>query len=84
MEAACQMLLLLVTAFLLNSFFIHGRDITARKLDKPPKGTIKTIKWDNGDIFDCIDIYKQPAFEHPNLKNHKLQLLARLKPLEYS
>ncbi|KAK7321484.1 hypothetical protein VNO77_32181 [Canavalia gladiata] len=26
-----------------------------------------------GDIVDCIDIYKQPAFDHPLLKNHKLQ-----------
>nr|BAW35438.1 C-terminal peptidase [Nepenthes alata] len=74
MGAACRMLLLLVAAFLLNSSFIHGRDITARKLAKPPKATIKTIRWDNGDIFDCVDIYKQPAFEHPKLKNHKLQM----------
>ncbi|RZB70112.1 hypothetical protein D0Y65_039419 [Glycine soja] len=26
-----------------------------------------------GDIIDCIDINKQPAFDHPLLKNHKLQ-----------
>ncbi|KAK7321485.1 hypothetical protein VNO77_32184 [Canavalia gladiata] len=26
-----------------------------------------------GDTVDCIDIYKQPAFDHPLLKNHKLQ-----------
>lgn len=24
--------------------------------------------------FDCVDIYKQPAFRHPLLKNHKIQL----------
>ncbi|XP_019100834.1 PREDICTED: uncharacterized protein LOC104789253 [Camelina sativa] len=23
--------------------------------------------------FDCVDIYKQPAFQHPLLKNHKIQ-----------
>ncbi|TKY56706.1 hypothetical protein E2542_SST21152 [Spatholobus suberectus] len=26
-----------------------------------------------GDIIDCIDIYKQLAFDHPLLKSHKLQ-----------
>lgn len=24
--------------------------------------------------FDCVDIYKQPGFQHPRLKNHKIQL----------
>ncbi|VVB02178.1 unnamed protein product [Arabis nemorensis] len=27
----------------------------------------------NIDDFDCVDIYKQPAFQHPLLKNHKIQ-----------
>lgn len=27
-----------------------------------------------GYIVDCIDIYKQPAFDHPLLKDHKLQV----------
>ncbi|KAM6576082.1 hypothetical protein CsatB_027919 [Cannabis sativa] len=25
----------------------------------------------HGDIYDCIDFYEQPAFDHPLLKNHK-------------
>ncbi|XP_023636778.1 uncharacterized protein LOC111830071 [Capsella rubella] len=25
------------------------------------------------DHFDCVDIYKQPAFQHPMLKHHKIQ-----------
>ncbi|GFP81994.1 hypothetical protein PHJA_000342700, partial [Phtheirospermum japonicum] len=29
---------------------------------------------EDGDIIDCIDIYQQPAFDHPALRNHKLQL----------
>ncbi|KAM6601355.1 hypothetical protein CsatA_020964 [Cannabis sativa] len=28
---------------------------------------------DDGDVIDCVDIYKQPAFDHPLLKNHTLQ-----------
>ena len=31
---------------------------------------------EDGDIIDCIDIYKQPAFNHPALKNHKIQVCA--------
>nr|XP_043622257.1 uncharacterized protein LOC122593865 [Erigeron canadensis] len=34
------------------------------------------IKWrsEDGDIIDCVDIYKQPAFNHPALKNHMIQM----------
>ncbi|KAL8234494.1 hypothetical protein R6Q59_020594 [Mikania micrantha] len=28
----------------------------------------------DGDIIDCVDIYKQPAFDHPALKNHTIQM----------
>ncbi|XP_020523023.1 uncharacterized protein LOC110007289 [Amborella trichopoda] len=27
----------------------------------------------DGDVIDCIDIYEQPAFDHPLLKNHIIQ-----------
>ncbi|XP_042387901.1 uncharacterized protein LOC121979997 [Zingiber officinale] len=46
-----------------------------------------------GDLFDCVDMYKQPAFDHPLLKNHTLQLkpsslpkgmkLAKSKPASF-
>ncbi|XP_020209536.1 uncharacterized protein LOC109794503, partial [Cajanus cajan] len=39
-------------------------------INKPP---IKSIHTEFGYIVDCIDINKQPAFDHPLLKNHKLQ-----------
>ncbi|KAL5100676.1 hypothetical protein RYX36_005003 [Vicia faba] len=39
-------------------------------LNKPP---IKSIHTKSGYIIDCVDINKQPAFNHPLLKNHKLQ-----------
>ncbi|KAF5197172.1 Nep-interacting protein [Thalictrum thalictroides] len=32
------------------------------------------LQTEYGDIYDCIDIYKQPAFDHPALKNHKIQM----------
>ena len=31
-----------------------------------------------GDIFDCVDINKQPALDHPLLKNHKVQVYLTL------
>ncbi|VAI16813.1 unnamed protein product [Triticum turgidum subsp. durum] len=34
----------------------------------------KTIQTEDGDIFDCIDIKSQPAFDHPLLRNHSIQL----------
>ncbi|GMJ12236.1 hypothetical protein like AT4G23370 [Hibiscus trionum] len=40
-------------------------------INKPP---IKSFKTDYGDILDCIDIYKQHAFDHPLLKGHKVQM----------
>ncbi|KAJ8755793.1 hypothetical protein K2173_024338 [Erythroxylum novogranatense] len=29
---------------------------------------------DDGDVIDCVDIYKQPALNHPLLKNHTIQM----------
>ncbi|CAL0307646.1 unnamed protein product [Lupinus luteus] len=31
-----------------------------------------------GYIVDCIDINNQPPFDHPLLKNHRLQEVAQL------
>ncbi|XP_062098504.1 protein neprosin-like [Humulus lupulus] len=46
-------------------------DLKLKLLNKPP---LKTIKSSDGDIIDCIDMYKQPAFDHPALKNHTIQM----------
>ncbi|CAI9093620.1 OLC1v1029167C1 [Oldenlandia corymbosa var. corymbosa] len=39
-----------------------------------PSAVIKTIQSEDGDIIDCVDIYKQPALSHPALRNHKIQM----------
>uniref|UniRef100_A0A2N9GWH5 Neprosin PEP catalytic domain-containing protein n=1 Tax=Fagus sylvatica TaxID=28930 RepID=A0A2N9GWH5_FAGSY len=44
-----------------------------RKLKLLNKPAIKSIKSEDEDIIDCVDIYKQPAFDHPALRNHKIQ-----------
>ncbi|KAH0713027.1 hypothetical protein KY289_008986 [Solanum tuberosum] len=36
---------------------------------------IKSIQSEDGDVIDCIDIFKQPALYHPALKNHKIQMI---------
>ncbi|XP_058725650.1 protein neprosin-like [Vicia villosa] len=44
-----------------------------RQLNILNKSPIKSIHTKSGYIVDCVDINKQPAFDHPLLKNHKLQ-----------
>ncbi|CAH2044448.1 unnamed protein product [Thlaspi arvense] len=46
-------------------------DMKLKTLNKP---ALKTIKSQDGDIIDCIDIHKQHAFDHPALRNHKIQM----------
>lgn len=37
-----------------------------------------------GDVYDCIDILKQPSLDHPLLQNHKIQVSYILdSPLRY-
>uniref|UniRef100_A0A151UED3 Neprosin activation peptide domain-containing protein n=1 Tax=Cajanus cajan TaxID=3821 RepID=A0A151UED3_CAJCA len=74
---------LLLVLCLLNSGASHSvhRIQNIKKEDLELKGQLKHINKDYvktihtkfGDIVDCIDIHKQPAFDHPLLKNHKLQ-----------
>uniref|UniRef100_A0ACD5Z567 Uncharacterized protein n=1 Tax=Avena sativa TaxID=4498 RepID=A0ACD5Z567_AVESA len=33
-----------------------------------------TIQMEDGDAYDCIDMDLQPAFNHPLLKDHKIQM----------
>ncbi|CAN8284542.1 unnamed protein product [Cochlearia groenlandica] len=43
-----------------------------KRLNKP---AIKSIKSPDGDIIDCVLITNQPAFTHPLLINHTLQMM---------
>ncbi|XP_038973276.1 uncharacterized protein LOC113460944 [Phoenix dactylifera] len=47
------------------------------RLDKP----VKSIKSPDGDIIDCVHISHQPAFDHPLLKNHTIQMRPSFHPL---
>ncbi|KAG5593237.1 hypothetical protein H5410_043751 [Solanum commersonii] len=70
--------LLVVICFFLSYNSVQG-EIKLSKLEDMEmekqlkllnKPVVKTIKTVYGDIYDCVDFYKQPAFDHPLLKNH--------------
>ncbi|CAL0311321.1 unnamed protein product [Lupinus luteus] len=44
-----------------------------RHLDKINKPSVLTIESPDGDLIDCVHKRKQPALDHPLLKNHKIQ-----------
>ncbi|KAI3835898.1 hypothetical protein MKW92_025534 [Papaver armeniacum] len=46
-----------------------------RQLQILNKKPIKTIMTKSGDTIDCINIHKQSAFDHPLLKDHKIQMV---------
>ncbi|XP_048141312.1 uncharacterized protein LOC115737044 [Rhodamnia argentea] len=48
-------------------------------LNKP---AVKTFVTKDGETIDCVPIHKQPAFDHPLLKDHKIQLEPNLPPFE--
>ncbi|XP_062080060.1 protein neprosin-like [Humulus lupulus] len=52
------------------------------QLERLNKSSVKAIKTQNGDIYDCVDFYKQPAFDHPLLKNHNydFQMMPSSRP----
>ncbi|KAJ1409324.1 hypothetical protein SESBI_22835 [Sesbania bispinosa] len=45
----------------------------SKHLDKINKAPVLTIESPDGDLIDCVHTRKQPAFDHPLLKNHKIQ-----------
>ncbi|PSR96895.1 Very-long-chain 3-oxoacyl-CoA reductase [Actinidia chinensis var. chinensis] len=54
----------------------HGSCVEADKhkhLGLKHKGTVKTIKSGDGDVIDCVDIYKQPAFDNPLIKDLQME-----------
>ncbi|XP_054813491.1 uncharacterized protein LOC129314146 [Prosopis cineraria] len=50
-----------------------------KKLNKP---AAKSIKCPDGDIIDCVSLLKQPAFDHPKLRNHKIKMRPTFRPEE--
>ncbi|KAH9713156.1 NEP-interacting protein 1 [Citrus sinensis] len=66
--------LILLSHTLITSVDGRGVDQFMKNRELPMhKGTVKTIESDDGDVIGCVDIRKQPAFNHPLLKNHTVQ-----------
>ncbi|XP_077251720.1 protein neprosin-like [Tasmannia lanceolata] len=57
----------------LFSFVLIGYGVEGGR-NSSSKVAVKTIKAEYGQIFDCVDINKQPAFDHPLLRNHKIKM----------
>lgn len=80
-EQICGILVAVIfcTMFVYGPFILYSPytednpDIESevRMLNKPP---VETFETEYGDIFDCINIYKQPALDHPFLQNHTIQM----------
>nr|XP_016472462.1 PREDICTED: uncharacterized protein LOC107794482 [Nicotiana tabacum] len=79
--------ILLAISLLLNHYEVEAEqglskleDLELEKqlklLNKP---AIKTIKGKYGELYDCVDFYKQPAIDHPLLKNHNFH--PQMKPM---
>ncbi|KAK4385801.1 hypothetical protein Sango_2704100 [Sesamum angolense] len=51
-----------------------------RHLDRINKPPVLTIQSPDGDIIDCVHRRKQPALDHPLLKNHKIQRVPSAMP----
>ncbi|XP_048133974.1 uncharacterized protein LOC115756789 [Rhodamnia argentea] len=54
-------------------------DDVDRRLKLLNKPAVKSIQSADGDIIDCVDIHRQPAFDHPALKNHVIQMEPSIK-----
>ncbi|KAF9614661.1 hypothetical protein IFM89_019789 [Coptis chinensis] len=44
------------------------------------KQFVKSVQVEAGHVFDCIEINKQPALDHPLLKDHKIQMKPTILP----
>uniref|UniRef100_A0A7N1A578 Neprosin PEP catalytic domain-containing protein n=1 Tax=Kalanchoe fedtschenkoi TaxID=63787 RepID=A0A7N1A578_KALFE len=75
----------LLAAIVLSSYhegFCHGIKMPTdrlkeirRRMNLHVKHAIKTIESEDGEVIDCVGLYKQPAFDHPDLKDHKIQMM---------
>ncbi|XP_057443497.1 uncharacterized protein LOC130735575 [Lotus japonicus] len=65
--------------FLLVSLCIQCYEVNGGRIHHQSKQQLQLHDYQNfqpsiDDSFDCVDMYNQPAFQHPVLKNHKIQL----------
>ncbi|KAK9735613.1 hypothetical protein RND81_04G215800 [Saponaria officinalis] len=79
-------ILILFSLFLGRNTHVYGLNYTKyrkvsnlrlqriqKHIDQINKPAVFSIQSPDGDIIDCVHRKKQPAFDHPLLKNHKIQ-----------
>ncbi|XP_004143037.3 uncharacterized protein LOC101203978 [Cucumis sativus] len=54
--------------------------LKTKKMSSLRKQATKSIQSEDGDIIDCVSIYDQPAFDHPALRNHTIQMAPTYDP----
>ncbi|KAJ4889752.1 hypothetical protein Rs2_29500 [Raphanus sativus] len=57
-----------------KEFSDHQEIEVERLLKRLNKHALISIESEDGDIIDCVPIHSQPAFDHPLLKNHTIQM----------
>ncbi|KAF8034368.1 hypothetical protein BT93_C0616 [Corymbia citriodora subsp. variegata] len=74
MKLNVELVPLLLLFFSLSLCEIKEDDLDLeRQVKTMNKPSIKTFMTKEGDTIDCVDINKQPALDHPLLKDHKVQ-----------
>uniref|UniRef100_A0A803M5X1 Neprosin PEP catalytic domain-containing protein n=1 Tax=Chenopodium quinoa TaxID=63459 RepID=A0A803M5X1_CHEQI len=87
MVVKCLAYLVALLLLLLN-YGANGHRVSRKVLDYEKqfkllqKTSVTTIKNEYGDIYDCVDFYKQPAFDHPLLANHTFH--PEMKPSSFA
>ncbi|KAK7340504.1 hypothetical protein VNO77_21210 [Canavalia gladiata] len=79
MALSLQLLLVLCMCLLCHKVDArnHSHQKRLQRFSRSQKFESVLLMRDNE--FDCVDIYKQPAFQHSMLKNHKIQLSPTFK-----
>nr|GMD71762.1 tRNA-splicing ligase RtcB [Ipomoea batatas] len=54
--------------------------LVQKHLNRLNKPAVKSIQSPDGDIIDCVHMSHQPAFDHPFLKNHTIQMRPNYHP----
>ncbi|XXG48515.1 hypothetical protein AAC387_Pa02g2943 [Persea americana] len=76
-----QLLLVLVMLSCAGGIPISQQRLEVRNhLKRLNKPAVKSIKSPDGDIIDCVHVSHQPAFDHPYMKNHTIQLRPNFHP----
>ncbi|PIA42870.1 hypothetical protein AQUCO_02000370v1 [Aquilegia coerulea] len=75
------LMLLLAVHFVLSSDGLdnmsmskHNLSTISKKLKLLNPPAVKSFKSADGDTINCVELYKQPAFNHPALRNHTIQM----------